>query len=83
MGSNGALMTEMVWERDTIATSEDAVPSAEGAGKRAALLGLRRAWPTSVFCGICKMKAEEESGPAAGVQEGTNGSAAGEEIVVG
>ena len=29
------------------------------------------------------MKAEEESGPAAGVQEGTNGSAAGEEIVVG
>ena len=37
----------------------------------------------SVFCGVYKMKAEEESGPAAGVQEGTNGSAAGEEIVVG
>ena len=72
-----------MWERDTIATTEDAVASTEGAGNRGALFGLRRAWPTSVFCGVCRTKAEEESGPAVGVHEGTNGAAAGEEMAAG
>jgi hypothetical protein len=33
-----------VWERDTTATTEAAVASAEEDGSRGALLGLRRAW---------------------------------------
>jgi len=78
-----------VWERDTIATVEATVASAasaEEAGSRGALLGLnwlRRAWPTSVCCGHCRTEAEEESGPAAGVQEGTTGAAAEEEMAAG
>ena len=75
-----------MWERDTIATAEAAVASAEEAGSRGALLGLnwlRRAWPTSVCCGHCRTEAEEESGPAAGVQEGTTGAAAEEEMAAG
>jgi len=47
--------------------AEAAAASAEEADSRGALLGLRRAWPTSICCGHCITKAEEESGPAAGV----------------
>jgi len=72
-----------VWERDTIATAEAAVASAEEDSSRVALLGLRRAWTTSVCCGHCRTKVEEESGPAAVVQEGTIGAAAEEEMVAG
>jgi len=41
---------------------------------------LKKAWPTSVGCCHCRTKAEEEGGPAAGVQDGTIGAAAEEEI---
>ena len=69
-----------MWERDTIATTKAAVASAEEDGSRGALLGLRRAWPTFVCCGHCRTEAEEESGPATGVQEGTTSAAAEEEM---
>jgi len=49
-----------VWDRDTIATTEAAVASAEEGGSRGALLGLKRAWPTSVGCGHCRTKVEEK-----------------------
>ena len=68
-------------------------------GSREALSGLRRAWPTSVCCGHCRTEAEEgscpaaeegscptaeeENCPAAGVQDGTTGAVAGEEMAVG
>ena len=70
-----------MWERDTIATAEVAVASAKEEGSRGALLGLKRVWPTSVGCGHCITKAEEEGGPTTGVQDGTTGVAAGEEMV--
>ena len=63
--------------------AEAVVASAEGDGSKGALLGLRRAWPTSVCYGHCRTEAEEESGPAAGVQEGTTGAAAEEEMAAG
>jgi len=63
--------------------AEAAVASAERDGSKGALLGLRRAWPTSVCCGHCRTEAEEESGLAAGVQEGTTGAAAEEEMAAG
>jgi len=65
-----------VWERDTFATAEAAVASAKKGGSRGALLGLKRAWPTSVGCGHCKTEAEEESGVAAREEDGTTGTAA-------
>ena len=57
--------------------------SAEEGGSRGALSGLRRAWPTSVCCGHYKAEAKEESCPAAGVQDGTTGAAAEEEMAAG
>jgi hypothetical protein len=65
-----------VWERDTIATAEAAVASAKEGGSRGALLGLQRAWPTSVGCGHSKTEAEEEGGAAAGEEDGTTDTAA-------
>jgi hypothetical protein len=64
-----------VWERDTIAAAEVVVASAEEGDCRGALLGLKRAWPTSVGCGHCRTEAEEE-GVAAGEEDGTTGAAA-------
>jgi len=72
-----------VWERDTIATTEAVVASAEEGGNRGALLGLKRAWPTSVGCGHYRTKAEEEGGVAAGEEDGTISAAAEGEIVAG
>ena len=67
-------------ERDTIAAAEVVVASAEEGGSRGALLGLKRAWPTSVGCGHCRTEAEEE-GVAAGEEDGTTGAAAEGEMV--
>ena len=72
-----------MWERDTIATEEAAATSAEEDGSRGALLGLNRAWPTSVGCGHCRTEAEEEGGAAAGEQDGTTDAAAEEEMAAG
>ena len=72
-----------MWERGTIATAEAVVASAEENGSRGALLGLKRAWPTSVGCGHCRTEAKEEGGPAAGVQDGTTGAAAEKERAAG
>jgi hypothetical protein len=69
-----------VWERDTIAMVEAAAASAEKDGSRGALLGLKRAWPTSVGCGHCRTEAEEEGGAVAGEQDGTTGAAVEEEM---
>jgi len=52
-----------------------AVASAKEGGSRRALLGLKRAWPTSVGCGHFKTEAEEEGGTAAGEEDGTIGTA--------
>jgi len=67
-----------VWERDTIAAAEAIETSAEEGYNRGALLGLKRAWPTSVGCGHCRTKAEEEGGVVAGEEDGTTGAAEGE-----
>ena len=67
-----------MWERDTIAMVEAAAASAEKDGSRGALLGLKRAWSTSIGCGHCRTEAEEEGGAVAGEQDGTTGAAEGE-----
>ena len=72
-----------MWERDTIATVEAAVASTEEDGSRGALLGLKRAWPTSVGCGLCRTEAEEEGGVAAREEDGTTGAAAEGEMAAG
>ena len=71
-----------MWERDTIAAAEAVETSAEEGCSRGALLGLKRAWPTSVGCGHCRIEAEEKGGVAAAKEDGTTGAAEGE-IVVG
>ena len=63
--------------------AEAVVASTEEDGSKGALLGLKRAWPTSVGCGHCKTKAEEEGGPATGVQDDTIGAVAKEEMAAG
>ena len=75
-------------ERDTIATVEADVVSADEDGSRGALSGLRRAWPILVCCGHCIIEAEEESCPAAEEENcneggGTTGAAAEEEKAAG
>ena len=57
--------------------------SAEEDDNKGVLLGLKRAWPTSVGWGHCRTEAEEEGGPAAGVQDGTTGAATEEEMAAG
>jgi hypothetical protein len=63
--------------------AEAAVASAEEAGSKGALLGLKRAWPTSVGYGHCRNKAEEEGGVAAGEEDGTIGATAEGEMAAG
>jgi hypothetical protein len=45
---------------------------------RGALLGLKRAWPTSASFGHCRTEAEEEGSAATGEEDGTTGAAEGE-----
>jgi len=63
--------------------AEAAAASAEEDGSRGALLGLKRAWSTSIGCGHCRTEAKEEGGAVAGEQDGTTGAAAKEEMAVG
>ena len=72
-----------MWERDTISTAEVTMASVEKDGNRGALLGLKRAWPTSVGCGHCRTEAEEEGGVAAREGDATTGAAAEGEMVAG
>ena len=69
-----------MWERDTIATTEATMASAEKDGSRGALLGLKRAWPTFVGYGHYETEAEEEGGAAAREHDGTTDAAAEEEM---
>ena len=72
-----------MWERDTIATTEVTMASAEKDGNRGALLGLKRAWPTFVGSGHYGIEAEEEGGAAAGEEDGTIGATAEGEMATG
>ena len=63
--------------------AEAAAASAEEDDSRGALLGLKRAQPTSVGCGHCGTEAEDEGGAAAGEQGGTTGAATEEEMATG
>ena len=67
-----------MWERETIAAPKVAENAAEEGCSRGALLGLKRAWPTSVGCGYCRTEAEEEGGAAVGEEDGTTGVTEGE-----
>ena len=83
-------------ERDTIATTEADVVSADEDGSRGALSGLsrgalsglRRAWPILVCYGHCRIEAEEKSCPAAEEEnckegDGTTDAAIEEEKAAG
>ena len=72
-----------MWERDTIATAEVTMASAEKDGNRGALLGLKRAWPTCVGCGHCGTEAKEEGGVVAGEEDGTTSAAVEGEMAAG
>ena len=72
-----------MWERDTIATAEVTMASAEKDDNRGALSGLKRAWPTFVGYGHYETEAEEEGGAAAGEEDGTTSTAVKGEMAVG
>ena len=72
-----------MWERDTIATTEVTMASAEKDGNRGALLGLKRAWPTFVGSGHYGTEAEEEGGAAAREEDDTTSAAVEGEMAAG